>query len=409
MRLLFTFAGGTGHFLPLVPVARAAEREGHLVAFAGQERMSPIIEEAGFTAFPSGGASLRPANERRPLLPADAEREARAVRMTFAGRVARERADAILTVCADWQPDVVVRDEIDFGSVVAAERLGLPHASILCIASGSLVPNDLVDEPLNDLRATHGLPADPGLAMLDRYLVLSPFPASLRDPAVPPSPNTHLFRSQEPEPPAPEWLRELPDGPFVYLTLGTIFNQESGDLFERAIAGLRELPERIVVTVGRELDPQALGPQPSNVFVRSYVPQAQLLPQCSLVVSHGGSGSVLGALGHGLPMVLLPVGADQTLNAGRAQQLHLAEVLNPVLATPTDIEFAARRVMIDPIYRQNAEHVQREIDALPGPDHALALLEQLHRDKAALPSTSRGRRRASLRARESRFRAALSP
>jgi hypothetical protein len=98
VRLLFTFAGGTGHFLPLVPVARAAERASHQVAFAGQEGMGPVIEEAGFTAFPSGGATLLVADDRRPLLPVDPEREARAVRMTFAGRVARERADSILGV-----------------------------------------------------------------------------------------------------------------------------------------------------------------------------------------------------------------------------------------------------------------------------------------------------------------------
>jgi hypothetical protein len=38
-RMLFTFAGGTGHFLPLVPLARAAEQAGHRVAFGGQPGM----------------------------------------------------------------------------------------------------------------------------------------------------------------------------------------------------------------------------------------------------------------------------------------------------------------------------------------------------------------------------------
>ena len=107
--------------------------------------------------------------------------------------------------------------------------------------------------------------------MLDRYLVLSPFPASFRDPTFPPSPNTHLFRSGAVDDPAAslaaDCLRALPDGPAVYLTLGTIFNLESGDLFERALAGLRDVPGGVVVTVGRELDPQILGPQPPNVLV----------------------------------------------------------------------------------------------------------------------------------------------
>lgn len=388
VRVLFTFAGGTGHVLPLVPIARAAERAGHLVAFAGQERMRPIVEEMGFRAFPSGGATLLEAGERKPLLQFDPQREARAVRMTFAGRVARERADSVLAICTEWSPDVVVRDEIDFGSVVAAERLGLPHTSVLCIASGSFVPNDLVIEPLNYLRASHGLPPDPGLAMLDRYLVLSPFPASLRDPAAPASPNTHLFRSMEPEESIPDWLREAGDGPLTYLTLGTIFNQESGDLFERALAALRNLPGRVVVTLGRELDPRALGRQPANVLARSYVPQSQILPHCGLVVSHAGSGSVLGALSHGVPMVLLPMGADQVLNATRAEQLRFAEVLDPAAATPAAIGIAAERVLTHPIYRQSAERIQREISALPGPEHAATLLERLHRERAAVPSTS---------------------
>ena len=74
MRILFTFAGGTGHFLPLAPVALAAERAGHVVAFAGQEGMVATVEAAGFTAFASGGASLLSSEERLPLLALDTER-----------------------------------------------------------------------------------------------------------------------------------------------------------------------------------------------------------------------------------------------------------------------------------------------------------------------------------------------
>jgi UDP:flavonoid glycosyltransferase YjiC (YdhE family) len=115
----------------------------------------------------------------------------------------------------------------------------------------------------------------------------------------------------------------------VYFMLGTIFNLESGDLFERVLAGLRELPMDVVVTVGRELDPQVLGPQPPNVRARRYIPESLLLPHCGLCVSHGGSGSVLGAITHGVPMVLLPIGGDQPLNTAPCEQLHLAQVCTP--------------------------------------------------------------------------------
>ena len=44
--------------------------------------------------------------------------------------------------------------------------------------------------------------------------------------------------------------------------------------------------------------------------------------------------------------------------------------------------------MADPSYRRNAELIRDEIAALPGPEHALALLEQLQRERAALRSPS---------------------
>ena len=379
--MLFTFAGGTGHFLPLVPLARAAEHGGHLVAFGGQPGMLTVIEAAGFSGFDTGGATLLSSSERTPLLELDMERELRAVREGFAGRTARRRAAAVLQLCEAWRPDVLVCDEMDFGALVAAERAEVPYASVVCIGSGSFVWPELIAEPLNELRATHGLPPDPELVMLQRYLILSPFPPSFRDPANPLPSTGHTIRPTladgsggEVE---PAWLAELTVRPLVYFTLGTIFNLESGDLFERVLAGLSPLPVSIVVTVGRELEPQALGPQPANVRVEGYVPQSLLLPRCELVVSHAGSGSVVGALAHGLPMVLLPIGADQPLNAARCRELHVARVLDPFHATAADVSDAASEVLADPSYARNARRLQAEIEASPGPDHALRLLERL--------------------------------
>lgn len=194
MRILFTFAGGSGHFEPLVPIAHAAEIAGHFVAFAGQPAMIPSVEATGFTAFATAGVTMRRAAERTALLPLDAGREDRALRDGYATRIARERGSSVLALCAEWQPDLIVCDEIDFGSVVIAERLGLPFATVLVIAAGSFVRHALVSEPLNRLRAEHGLPPDPGLTMLNRYLVLSPFPPSFRDPAFPLPATAHTIR-----------------------------------------------------------------------------------------------------------------------------------------------------------------------------------------------------------------------
>ncbi|HEU4324864.1 MAG TPA: glycosyltransferase [Roseiflexaceae bacterium] len=380
MRLLFTFTGGSGHFEPLVPIARAAVAAGHSVAFAGQAVMVPAVEAAGFTAFATGGATFMSTPKRLPLLKLDMEREERDLREGFAGRVAPERAQAVLELCADWRPDLLVCEEIDFGPMIAAERLGLPHATVQVIAAGSLVRPDVVAAPLDALRAAHGLPPDPGLAMPGRYLFLSPFPPSYRDPAFPLPPGARVLRPAaraEATPPVRPWTPALPDAPTIYFTLGTVFNVESGDLFERALAGLRQLPLNVIVTVGRELDPAVFGPQPAHIQIARYIPQAALLPHCAAVVSHGGSGSVMGTLAHGLPMVLLPMGADQPLNAARCAALGVARVLDALEATPADVRDAVAAVLADPRPRRAAERLRDEIAALPGPESAVPLLERL--------------------------------
>jgi UDP:flavonoid glycosyltransferase YjiC (YdhE family) len=228
--------------------------------------MVATVEEAGFMAFDAGGASLLAPGVRQPLLLPDAQEEDRVARIANGAARDRERASAVLVLCHEWQPDIVVGDEVDFGVVVAAERLGLPYACLQSTASGSVAPSGVVAEQANQLRVEHGLPPDPSLKMLRRYLVLVPFPPSFRDPGCPLPPTAHELRHVSSDLPLDEsafpWLAALSDSETVYVTLGTIFNQESGDLFERIVEGVRDLRVNVVATVGRALDPQVLGPQP---------------------------------------------------------------------------------------------------------------------------------------------------
>ncbi len=381
MRILFAFTGGRGHADPLVPVARAAEAAGHTVAFTGRPAVVPAIEALGFAVFVTGPDARNTPAARIPLRELDAEREERDLRDGFAVRNARVRAADMLELCDGWRPDLVVCDEVDFGSMVAAERLGLPHASVLVIGAGSFLRRDLVGDALAALRAEHGLPADPELKMLSRYLVLSPFPPAYRDPAFPLPATAHSFRSFAADTlqggSEPPWTVRVPGAPIVYFTLGTVFNLESGDLFERVLAGLGRLRVDVVATVGSQIDPEELGPVPGNVHVERHIDQSLVLPHCSAVVSHGGSGSVLGALAHGLPMVVLPMGADQPLNAARCEALGVARVLDAVRAAPEEVAEAVSAVLAEPAYRAAAAALRDELAALPGPEHAVVLLERL--------------------------------
>lgn len=391
MRILFTFEGGSGHYNPLVPVARAAESAGHTIAFACAPGHVAMVSAAGFQAFAAGidvgSTPETDAMEDHYLATLDiAEREAYLLREGFAGWYARHKAADIVALCQTWQPDLLVRDEIDFGSAVAAERLGLPHANILVIAAGSFVRHELVAEPLNALRREHGLPPD--LEMLSRYLVLAPFPPSYRDPAFPLPATAHALRPLLPEPTdedhLPLWAADLTNAPTVYFSLGTAFASSLRDVFARVIAGLRDLPINLIVTVGRRLDPADFGAMPANVHIERYIPQALILPRCDLVITHGGSGSVMGALAHGVPLALIPLNADQPLNAGRCVALGVGRVIGGEDITAQAARDAVAEMLANSAYRRKAERMRDEIATLPGPEYALALLEQLANERRPL-------------------------
>lgn len=249
---------------------------------------------------------------------------------------------------------------------------GFPYASVLVLAAGSFLRKEIVADPLWELREECGLPPDPDLAMLSKHLVLSPVPPSFRHPDFPLPATGHSIRPLVALP-APA---DRPEVTTVYFTLGTVFNTESGDLFSRVLAGLSQLPVTTVATVGEHIDPAELGSQPPNVHVRQYVPQGEILPTCDLVVSHAGSGTVIGALAHGVPSLLIPLGADQPHNAARCAALGVGQVLDPITCTAETVRTAASAMLTDPRYRRAAEAIRREIANLPGPESAIPLLEQ---------------------------------
>jgi MGT family glycosyltransferase len=244
-----------------------------------------------------------------------------------------------------------------------------------------------IAEPLNHLRAAAGLPPDPRQAMLYRYLLLSPFPRSFEHADLPLPPTAHSLRvepfDRSGSETLPPWLEALPPRPIVYVTLGTSPLRRT-DVFRTLVVGLYDEPLHVVATVGRTRDPAALGPQPPHIHVERYIPQSLLLTRCALVVCHGGSGTVLGALSLGLPLVVVPQGADQPENAAQVAALGAGRVIEPADLTPAAVRAAVRAVLGDPSYRRSAAAVQEEIASLPGVDSAVALLERLEREREPL-------------------------
>jgi hypothetical protein len=139
---------------------------------------------------------------------------------------------------------------------------------------------------------------------------------------------------------------------------------------------------RIVALLTRNLDPAALGPQPAHTYLERFLPLAALLPRCSLVLFHGGSGTLGRAVAHGLPMVILPLSADQPDNAARYAELGASRTVEPDELTPERISDVVLDVLHTPGYRQSAERLLDAFNALPGPELPVELLERLARQTA---------------------------
>ena len=88
-------------------------------------------------------------------------------------------------------------------------------------------------------------------------------------------------------------------------------------------------------------------------------------------------GSVSGALEHGVPLVCIPLGADQPLNAARCGALGVGLGLDAVALTPRDARAAVAELLSEPRYRDAAARLQAEIAAQPPPSHAVELIERL--------------------------------
>ncbi|MDQ6834480.1 MAG: glycosyltransferase, partial [Chloroflexota bacterium] len=131
-------------------------------------------------------------------------------------------------------------------------------------------------------------------------------------------------------------------------------------------------------------DPAQFGPQPAHIHIERYIPQTLLFARCDLVLTHGGSDTVMAALTHGLPMVIVPITADQPENAERCAALGVAQVIPLAALSVERAAEAVREVLEQAHYRQAAERMHDEIAALPGPEYAVKLLERLVTEKQAL-------------------------
>ena len=341
------------------------------MAFATGAALAERIGSEGFVALAAGidqhelESRFTAARERIAMLPIP-ERRPQAFTNRFALIDSPARLDDLRDHAAAWRPDVIVHESAELAGPVVAAGLNIPSVNH---SFGRMIPRAAIDRAAPAAAAMWeraGLDPEP-FAGFFRGMYVDISPASLASEHPPAGTPVLRMRPVETASNAVATQR-----PLVYVTLGTIASDIA--VFQLLLAALAHLDIDVLVTTGKQNDPATLEPLPANATVERYVPQAEVLPRASIVVTHGGSGSMLGALAHGLPMVIAPRAADQFENASAAADAGVALVLLPDELTEDAVCEAVGSLIADGSYRAAARTLADEIAAMPSPREVAATI-----------------------------------
>jgi len=172
------------------------------------------------------------------------------------------------------------------------------------------------------------------------------------------------------------------------MTFGTVLGHMSiaAGVYRTALSAIGGVPVRALLTLGRQFDRSSLGPIPANVHVEAWVDHTDVLAAADLVVCHGGSGTAFGALAAGVPVVVVPLFADQFENGRRIADGGAGLVVEATETTGASVrrligqEDAPRiaagitSVLATPSYRRNARRIAAEMASARTGDEVLATL-----------------------------------
>jgi hypothetical protein len=376
-----------GHFGPLLPFARACSASGHEVRVAAPASYAASLARAGLAHEPFADAPpelIGPVMARLPTLPFE-EADETVVREVFGRIDAQAALPALLETIETWRPHVVVRESAELGSLAAAERFGVPHVHA-CIGMHEVATRfaEAVCDPLQELGRLAGLAEGrlPGALAAETVLSLVPELLDFASGEVPPAAEAfHRFHEASSATDGhrpPEWGD--PDVPLVYVTFGSVAGSlpPFAGVFREALDALADLDVRVLMTVGRKLDPQGLGPVPANAHVAQWVPQEAVLAHAAAVLGHGGFGTTMGALAAGVPQAIAPLFSfDQAVNGDHVAAVGAGLTAGAGAGAVERAAAALPRLLSDPSFAESARGVAAAMRELPPPAEAVTVLTDL--------------------------------
>ena len=392
MRFLIAAFGDAGHVFPAIALGRALRGRGHEVVVETWEERRGAVEGAGL--------GFAAAEEYRMFPPPDPD--------SADGEHAAEAARALLPLLEEMRPHVVVSDILTLAPTLAAEKAGIPLATLIphiypvvepglpffaiglrpartplgraIWRGGQRALNVGLEHGRRDLnRQRERL----DLAPVERFhggistelALVGTFP-QLEYPREWPA-GVQVTGPMTFELPHPEI--ELPPGddPLVLVAPSTAHDSDN-HLVRTALAALAEEPVRVVATTNRVVPQQPIE-VPANAVLVEWLSYSQLMPAASLVISHGGHGTVARALSAGTPVLVCPIIGDMSETAMRVAWAKCGLSLPWRLCKPAPLRWATRRLLEDQSFAARARELETWAKANDGAGRGAELLEQLAR------------------------------
>jgi UDP:flavonoid glycosyltransferase YjiC (YdhE family) len=280
--------------------------------------------------------------------------------------------DDLLHLVDDFCPDVMIHEEIEFAAPLVAELRGLP-----CVTHSWPSPARPAAEreglasllaPLWEEHAPGRKPRQSGEHYLDAC------PPMFQTDAIESIPGVWAIQPvpfDGPPSTPPAWLDHI-EHPAAYVSFGTVGAFAQPQVIQAAVEAVSQVVATTIVTTGPN-PAEAVRPSTPTVHVEQYISQSHVLPHVDVVVSHGGAGTTLGALLHGLPQLVLPQNAGSQLrNAERVEALRIGRHIQEGVQEP--LALAVSSVLADPVFAEQARQVREAVLQLPSPDSILAQL-----------------------------------
>jgi UDP:flavonoid glycosyltransferase YjiC (YdhE family) len=352
--ILFVTWDGGGNVPPALGIAAELRARGHAVRFVGHRRQRPALEAAGVEVAPTRAAREFSALDTNSPF---------ALMAMFSDRgLGRDVLDALQTRPAD----VVVVDCLLFGVMAELRQAGQPY---------------VVLEHLYDAYLTGGWMKGPmglGMRVKRMHPTQALAAAALRLVTSVPSLDGGSGRQGLTYVgPVAAVSERVAAEPMVLVSLSTYRFPRMAQCLQTILDACADLDARVVVTTGPVVDPSELR-APANAELHRYVPHAELMPRAALMVGHGGHGTTMQALGHDLPLVLMPMHPmlDQPMVARSVAATGAARVVSKQV-TATQLAPVIAQMLAEGPHRAAAGRLGAEIRALPGARGAADRIESL--------------------------------